>query len=193
MPVRTNENTIPSGVPSHGRGKGDKAMLPIPHSKGQIARKAMRPAVTYHHLHPNVAQKAMKIPSASKQASHGFSSNVAQKAAPAQRKKPRLKPGMKALREIRKYQSHHKHGIELLIRKLPLQRIVRQISEEYTGGHFATGVKFQASAMEAIHHATEDYAVHLYEDANLEAIHAKRVTLMPKDIQLARRIRGERS
>jgi histone H3 len=193
MPVRTNENTMPSGVPSHGRGKGGKALV-APSKGGQIARKAMRPAVTYHHLHPNVqAQKAMKIPTASKQASHGFSSKIAQKAAPVQRKKRRLKPGTKALREIRKYQAHHKHGTELLIRKLPLQRIVREISEEYTGGHFETGVKFQASAMEAIHHALEDYGVHLYEDANLEAIHAKRVTVMPKDIQLARRIRGERA
>ena len=191
MPVRTNEN-MPSGtVTGHGRGKGGKALAS---QAGHIPRKAMRPAVTYHHLHPNVvAQKAMKIPSASKQAASGFSSKIAAKAAPAQRKKPRLKPGTRALREIRKYQSHNKHGIELLIRKLPLQRIVREISEEHTGGHFETGVKFQSTAMEAIHHALEDYAVHLFEDANLEAIHAKRVTVMPKDIQLARRIRGERS
>ena len=193
MPVRTNEHTFPSGAPSHGRGKGGKGVI-APSKGGQIARKAMRPAVTYHHLHPNVvAKKAMKMPTASKQASHGLSSNIAQKAAPVQRNKRRVKPGTKALKEIRKYQSHHKHGTELLIRKLPLQRIVREISEEYTGGHFETGVKFQASAMEAIHHATEDYAVHLFEDANLEAIHAKRVTLMPKDIQITRRVRGERA
>ncbi len=190
MPVRTNEN-MPSGVvPGHGRGKGGKSIA----SQAGHARKAMRPPVTYHHMHPNVvAQKAMKIPSASNQAASGFSSKIAAKAAPAPRKKPRLRPGTKALREIRKYQSHSKHGIELLIRKLPMQRIVREISEEYTGGHFETGVKFQANAFEAIHHASEDYAVHLFEDANLEAIHAKRVTVMPKDIQLARRIRGERS
>jgi histone H3/H4 len=101
--------------------------------------------------------------------------------------------------EMKKYQmklvvrQKKKYQMKLVIRKLTLRRIVRDISEEYTGGHFETGVKFQAAAMEAIHHAIEDYAVHLFEDSNLRAIHAKRVTVMPKDIQIARRIRGERA
>ncbi|GAX79583.1 hypothetical protein CEUSTIGMA_g7024.t1 [Chlamydomonas eustigma] len=86
-----------------------------------------------------------------------LATKAARKSAPATGgvKKPhRYRPGTVALREIRKYQK----STELLIRKLPFQRLVR-----------------------------------LFEDTNLAAIHAKRVTIMPKDIQLARRIRGERA
>ena len=54
-------------------------------------------------------------------------------------------------------------------------------------------IRYQESAMLALQEAAEAYLVGYFEDANLCAIHAKRVTIMPKDIQLARRIRGERS
>ena len=54
-------------------------------------------------------------------------------------------------------------------------------------------IRFQVSAISCLQEACEDYVVHLFEDANLCAIHAKRVTIMPKDLALARRIRGERS
>ena len=77
---------------------------------------------------------------------------------------------------------------ELLIRKLPFQRLVREIAQEYKNE-----LRFQSSAILALQEATEAYLVSLFEDTNLCAIHAKRVTIMPKDIQLARRIRGERS
>mmetsp|Transcript_4675 Transcript_4675/g.8077 ORF Transcript_4675/g.8077 Transcript_4675/m.8077 type:complete len:145 (-) Transcript_4675:557-991(-) len=97
-----------------------------------------------------------------------------------QRKK-RFRPGTVALREIRKYQK----STALLIRKLPFARLVKQITE-----NFATDKRWQGIALEALQQATEAYLVHLFEDANLCAIHAKRVTIMPKDIQLARRIRG---
>ena len=83
-----------------------------------------------------------------------------------------------ALREIRRYQK----STELLIRKLPFQRLVRE-----------TDLRFQSSAVMALQEASEAYLVGLFEDTNLCAIHAKRVTIMPKDIQLARRIRGERA
>ena len=73
------------------------------------------------------------------------------------------------------------------MRKLPFQRLVREITQE-----FKRDCRFQASALLALQEATEAYIVGLFEDANLSAIHAKRVTVMPKDIQLARRIRGER-
>ena len=53
-------------------------------------------------------------------------------------------------------------------------------------------MRFQSTAITAIQEATEAYMVGLFEDTNLCAIHARRVTIMPKDIQLARRIRGER-
>ena len=89
-----------------------------------------------------------------------------------------------ALREIRKYQK----STELLIRKLPFQRLVRQIAQE-----FKQELRFQSTAILALHEAGEAFLVGLFEDTNLCAMHAKRVTIMPKDMQLARRIRGERS
>eukprot|EP01132_Coremiostelium_polycephalum_P011341 gene11341-13888_t len=96
----------------------------------------------------------------------------------------RFRPGTVALREIRKYQK----STNLLIRKLPFQRLVREIAQE-----FKTDLRFQSAAILALQEASEAYLVGLFEDTNLCAIHAKRVTIMPKDIQLARRIRGERS
>lgn len=98
-------------------------------------------------------------------------------------KKPhRFHAGTVALREIRKYQK----STDLLIRKLPFQRFVREIAQDYK-----TDLRFQSSAILALQESTESYLTGLFEDANLNAIHAKRVTIMPKDIQLARRIRGE--
>lgn len=100
-------------------------------------------------------------------------------------KKPhRYRPGTVALREIRRYQK----STELLIRKLPFQRLVREIAQD-----FKTDLRFQSAAIGALQEASEAYLVGLFEDTNLCAIHAKRVTIMPKDIQLARRIRGERA
>ena len=96
----------------------------------------------------------------------------------------RYRPGTVALREIRKYQK----STELLIRKLPFQRLVRENAQD-----FKTDLRFQSSAVLALQEAAEAYLVGLFEDTNLAAIHAKRVTIMPKDIQLARRIRGERA
>jgi len=99
-------------------------------------------------------------------------------------KKPRrFRPGTVALKEIRRYQK----STELLIRKLPFQRLVREISQDYK-----TDLRFQASAIMALQEAAEAYLVGLFEDSNLAAIHAKRVTVMPRDIQLARRVRGEK-
>ncbi|XP_029619789.1 histone H3.3-like [Salmo trutta] len=76
---------------------------------------------------------------------------------------------------------------ELLIRKLPFQHLVREIAQD-----FKTDLRFQSSAVMALQEASEAYLVGLFEDTNLYAIHAKRLTIMPKDIQLAHRIRGER-
>ncbi|XP_060668866.1 uncharacterized protein LOC107432433 [Ziziphus jujuba] len=116
-----------------------------------------------------------------------LATKAARKSAPATGgvKKPhRFRPGTVALREIRKYQK----STELLIRKLPFQRLVREIAQD-----FKTDLRFQSSAVAALQEAAEAYLVGLFEDTNLCAIHAKRVTIMPKDIQLARRIRGERA
>ena len=116
-----------------------------------------------------------------------LATKAARKSAPATGgvKKPhRYRPGTVALREIRRYQK----STELLIRKLPFQRLVREIAQD-----FKTDLRFQSSAVVALQEASEAYLVGLFEDTNLCAIHAKRVTIMPKDIQLARRIRGERA
>ena len=113
-------------------------------------------------------------------------SKAARKSAPIQGgiKKPhRYRPGTVALREIRKFQK----STDLLIRKLPFQRVVREIAQQ-----FKSDVRFQSQAVLALQEASEAYLVGLFEDTNLCAIHAKRVTIMPKDMQLARRIRGEK-
>lgn len=100
------------------------------------------------------------------------------------RKPRRWRPGTRALRDIRRYQQ----STDLLIRRLPFQRLVREITQD-----FKTDVRFQSLALLAIQEASEAYLTGLFEDTNLCAIHAKRVTIMPKDMSLARRIRGERN
>lgn len=99
-------------------------------------------------------------------------------------KKPhRFRPGTVALREIRQYQK----STDLIIRKLPFQRLVREIAQE-----FKTDLRFQATAVACLQEAAEAFLIKLLEDTNLCAIHAKRVTIFPKDMRLAQRIRGER-
>ena len=100
-------------------------------------------------------------------------------------KKPhRYRPGTVALREIRRYQN----STELLIRRLPFRRLVREIAQDLQGG-----VNFASGAILALQEAAEVYLVGLFKDTNLCALHAKRITIMPKDIQLARCIRRERN
>jgi histone H3 len=115
-----------------------------------------------------------------------LATKAARKAAPAAGgvKKPyRYRPGTVALREIRRYQK----SSDLLIRKLPFSRLVREIAQDFKGD-----LRFQSASVLALQEACEAYLTHLFEDTNSSAIHAKRVTIMPKDIQLARRIRGEK-
>ena len=96
----------------------------------------------------------------------------------------RYRVGTAALKDIRHFQA----STALLIRKLPFQRVVREITKDYK-----TDLRFQSAVVLCLQEATEAYLVRLFDDANLCAIHAGRVTIMPKDIQLARRIRGERA
>ena len=132
-------------------------------------------SITHRYGGKSVASKAPRVVAAA----------AASAAASAPVKKPRrFRPGVVALREIRRYQK----TTDLLIRRLPFQRLVKDISQDYK-----TDIRFQASAVCAIQHAAEAYLVGLFEDTNLCAIHAKRITIMPKDIMLARRIRGERA
>lgn len=104
---------------------------------------------------------------------------------PIASKKRRLKSGTGALREIKKFQK----STDLLMRKLPFSRLVREIVQEEFGND--TDYRWQSVAILALQEATEAYLVHLLEDTNLCAIHAKRVTIMQKDIHLARRLRAE--
>ena len=94
----------------------------------------------------------------------------------------RYRAGTAALKDIR----HFQKTTALLIRKLPFQRLVREIAQD-----FKTDLRFQSAVILCLQEATEAYLVRLFDDANLCAIHARRVTIMPKDILLARRIRGE--
>ena len=94
----------------------------------------------------------------------------------------RYRAGTVALQDIR----HFQKTSALLIRKLPFQRLVREITQD-----FKTDLRFQSVVILCLQEAVEAYLVMLFDDANLCAIHTRRVTIMPKDILLARRIRGE--
>ena len=103
---------------------------------------------------------------------------------PAKNKRTLYRPGTLVLMEIRVYQK----STQLLIRKLLFQRLVREIVQD-----FKMDLRFQGAAVMALQESAEAYLVRLFEDLNLCVIHTKQVTIMPKDIQLARRIRGERA
>ena len=108
-------------------------------------------------------------------------------------KKPhRYRPGMVVLREIRWYQRSTKN----LIKWTPFQKLIREISQEYRiyldgPGTPSVQVRFQSTAIAALQEAAENYIVGLFEDMNLLAIHARQVTIMPRDIRLVLHIRGD--
>jgi histone H3 len=95
----------------------------------------------------------------------------------------RWRPGTVALREVRRLQK----STDLLVAKAPFSRLVREIAESHKAG-----LRFQSTAVAAIQEATEAFVVSLLSDANLTALHANRVTALPRDLQLVRRLRGER-
>ena len=114
----------------------------------------------------------------------GKAPRKAPRKAPAEggvQKPHRFRPGPVALREIRRYQN----STDLLIKRLPFQRLVAEVAQDLN-------VSFQSHAIMALQEASEAYLVSLFEDTDLCAQHAKRMTIFPKDMQLARRIRGER-
>lgn len=96
-------------------------------------------------------------------------------------KKPRYKAGTVALKEIRRYQN----STDLLIRKLPFQRFVRNIAQQYKAD-----VRFQAPALACLHESLEAYITGVFEDANACAVHARRVTVLRRDLDLVDKIRG---
>lgn len=118
--------------------------------------------------------------------------NRSQTAAGGVKKTHRYRPGTVALREIRRFQ----RSTDLLIRKLPFQRLVKEIMMQFKpirlNSQGEGDYRIQSTALMALQEAAEAYLVTVFEDTNLCAIHAKRVTIQPKDMQLARRIRGER-
>ena len=115
-----------------------------------------------------------------------LATKVARKSAPPASggiKKPhRYRPGTVALCVIHKYQK----STEFLLCKAPFQRLVREITQNYKGD-----LHFQSSVLGVSQEASEAYLVGIFEDTNLCAIHAKRVTIMPKDIQFTQRIQRE--
>ena len=135
-------------------------------------------ARTKHTARKHVVAKTVRIVPASK--STGKTMPVKGKMRAAHR----FRPGTVALREIPRFQK----STELLIRKLPFSRLVKEIARGIN-----PDIRFQSTAVGALQEASEAYLVGLFEDTNLCALHAKRMTIMPKDLQLARRIRGERT
>ncbi|KAF9464463.1 histone-fold-containing protein [Collybia nuda] len=166
--------TVQRGMPSGSKRKGAPSSSDPPTPAKKKAKTA-------------TARKSTggKPPRPVKRVSNA-GSNAADQAG---KKGRRFRPGTVALREIRKYQK----STDLLIRKLPFSRVVREIALDMVtdeNDYSDAGLRWQSSAILALQEATEAYLVHLFEDANLCAIHAKRVTIMTRDIQLARRIRG---
>jgi histone H3 len=96
----------------------------------------------------------------------------------------RFHPGTVALREIRRYQK----STEMLIRKLPFRRLVAELAQDFQAGDAAW--RFSGEAVVILQQVAEDFLIKLLEDANLAAIHAKRVTVQPRDITIAQRIAG---
>lgn len=96
--------------------------------------------------------------------------------------KRRYLPGARALKEIRQYQA----STDLLIPRAPFMRLIREI-----GYKLKPDLRWQPGAVLCLQEAAEAYLVSMFEDAYRCTIHAKRVTIMPKDIHLAMRLRGE--
>ena len=210
----TEEQTSQAEEPPRKRTEKEGAPPPQPPAKGANKRKGKTPRRKFPGFLQDGAQytgpclrKAMRYPKvnrkkpvlylhpihkavAGKEALQnvGYSHRSWERAHEARRdgrlvRIGRFRPGVMALREIRHYQK----SSALLIRKLPFQRLVREIAQD-----FKTDLRFQSAAILCLQEAAEAYLVGLFEDTNLCAIHARRVTITPKDLQLARRIRGER-
>ena len=195
MPLRISEGAATIAAPS--------APVFVPTKSGKSVVRSIPRSSGLHPAHPavhggklkNMRNVPMKGPAIS--SSMGALAAAALgahggKLAPQQRakRKPRRNAGTVALREIRQYQK----TTDLLIRKLPFSRLVKEIANDnFSGAFFAEGIKWKTEAVAAIQEAGEAYLVGLFEDSNLNAIHAKRITMMKKDMELARKIRGERT
>ena len=175
--------------PNKRRKTGDGGKQPKP----QVARKEPRKkGVAYPPIDRKLPPLYISRPKERTELGHrvlDWTAEQKRKIHEARMQGRRIKPhryraGTVALKDIRHYQG----STALLIRKLPFQRVVREIAQD-----IKTDLRFQSAAILCLQEATEAYLVGLLDDANLCTIHARRVTIMPKDIQLARRIRGERA
>ena len=175
--------------PNKHRKTGDGGKQPKP----QVARKEPRKkGVAYPPIDRKLPSLYISHPKERTELGHrvlDWTAEQKRKIHEARMQGRRIKPhryraGTVALKDIRHYQG----STALLIRKLPFQRVVREIAQD-----IKTDLRFQSAVILCLQEATEAYLVGLLDDANLCAIHARRVTIMPKDIQLARRIRGERA
>ena len=105
-----------------------------------------------------------------------------------QKKKKRFKPGTVALREIRRYQ----RGYNTLIPRAAIKRLLKRLCNDHIlPGTCPNGVRRTDASITAMHEMIESYLISVMQDSLLNTLHAKRVTTTPKDIQLARRVRGE--
>ena len=182
-PPEPSLGTLPPG-PKKTVGKKTKPTLNPGQRSGSV--KEIQAEIRKVMAKKRAEERAAQVAKAAKAAKK---SGV--KAPKAVKRLHRFRPGTVALKEIRRYQK----STELLIRKLPFQRLVQEISCDHKviASPLCGKVRFQSTAIMALQEAAEAYLVGLFEDTNLCTIHAKRVTIMPKDIQLARRIQGERA
>ena len=115
-----------------------------------------------------------------------LATKAARKAAPAKPAKPhRFRPGTRALIEIRKFQKSTK----LLFAKTAFRRLVKEVTQEVRDEEGKDDVRYRPESLTALQEASEMLICELFEDANLIALHAKRVTISRKDLLLAIRIR----
>ena len=146
--------------------------------RGRIPYEQTRAAKLAHE------NRMQRLHTQNETASRFYQSNPVWRVNPhtGQRERVKWKPGMIALSEIKHYQK----STVLLIRKLPFLRLIREITQD-----FRTDLRFTADAIYTLQNAAEIYLVNLFEDTQLVAIHGKQVTIMPVDMQLVRRLRGE--
>ena len=137
------------------------------------------------------AEMETEVPAPVRTHSYALDRYVRQKRREKQRKQSlkrvekKYTPSELALYEIRKYQ----RSTDLLISKIPFARLVKEVTDEFTTKD--QDLRWQSMAIMALQEASEAYLVGLLEHTNLLALHAKRITIMKKDMQLARRIRGQ--
>ncbi|XP_075238706.1 histone H3.3 type 2-like isoform X1 [Convolutriloba macropyga] len=151
--------------------------------RGEVPTAGMGRLMTKRHMIGRKSLPTKQPRYSAAQLKNRYQTPLSDETQAKKRKRPRKK-GVVALQEIRRYQK----STELLIRKAPFQRLVREITIDVTG---KSDLRFQTGAIGALQESAEAYLVGLFEDTNLCSIHARRVTIMPRDMQLARRIRGD--